>query len=98
LPRFSLLPYTTLFRSACRSVGFFTVCGHGIDKTVVEDAHVALKQFFHRPLAEKINCRLETGFTRAVDDYTPYGYSGLLEENAFRSEEHMSELQSPYEL
>jgi isopenicillin N synthase-like dioxygenase len=68
---------------ACRNVGFFTVCGHGIDRTVVEDAHSALKQFFMLPLAEKMKCRLKTGFTRGADDYTPYGYSALLEENAF---------------
>ena len=66
----------------CRDVGFFTVCGHGIDPAVVEDAHAALKQFFGRPLVEKMKCRLETGFTMSTDEYTPYGYSALLEENA----------------
>jgi len=68
---------------ACRDVGFFTLCGHGIDRAVVEGAHSALRQFFMRPIAEKMKCRLKTGFTMVGDDYTPYGYSGLLEENAF---------------
>jgi isopenicillin N synthase-like dioxygenase len=68
---------------ACRDVGFFTVYGHGIDSTVVEAAHAALREFFRRPFAEKTQCRMPTGFTMASDDYTPYGYSGLLEENAF---------------
>jgi len=67
---------------ACRDVGFFTVCGHGIDPSVVEDAHAALKQFFDRPLVEKMKCRPESGFTMSTDEYTPYGYSALLEENA----------------
>ena len=68
---------------ACRDVGFFTVCGHGIDRKVIEDAHEALKQFFRRPLAEKMKCKLESGFTISAAEYTPYGYSALLEENAF---------------
>jgi isopenicillin N synthase-like dioxygenase len=77
---------------ACRDVGFFTVCGHGLDRAVVADAHGALKQFFDRPLAEKMKCRLESGFTRSEDEYTPYGYSALLEENAFA---YMGELGKP---
>ncbi|HEX6096114.1 MAG TPA: alpha/beta hydrolase fold domain-containing protein [Thermoanaerobaculia bacterium] len=68
---------------ACREVGFFTVCGHGLDGNVVHDAHRALRTFFERPLADKMTCRLPTGFTMAGDDYTPYGYSALLEENAW---------------
>lgn len=68
---------------ACREVGFFTVRGHGVSGAVVEGAHDALRRFFTRPLAEKMKCRLGTGFTRGADDYTPYGYSALLEENAF---------------
>ncbi len=68
---------------AAREVGFFTVCGHGIDRRVVDRAYAASRAFFARPPAAKTACRLETGFTRADDDYTPYGYSGLLEENAY---------------
>lgn len=68
---------------ACREIGFFSVCGHGIDPAVIEGAHAALREFFRRPLAEKDGCRLASGFTMAADDYTPYGYSALLEENAF---------------
>jgi isopenicillin N synthase-like dioxygenase len=68
---------------ACREIGFFTVHGHGIDKKVFEDAHSASKTFFQLPLADKLSCKLSTGFTLPQDPYTPYGYSGLLEENAY---------------
>jgi len=68
---------------ACKEVGFFTLTGHGISPTVFEDAYATSRAFFGLPLEEKNRCRLPSGFTLAVDDYTPYGYSGLLEENAF---------------
>lgn len=67
---------------ACRDIGFFTLRGHGIDGEVIAGAHAALREFFQRPFAEKTRCRLKTGFTMASDEYTPYGYSALLEENA----------------
>jgi isopenicillin N synthase-like dioxygenase len=68
---------------ACREVGFFTLCGHGIDHAVFADAHAALARFFARPLPDKLACRLSTGATMSADDHTPYGYSGVLEENAY---------------
>lgn len=68
---------------ACREIGCFTLCGHGIERAVFEDAHAALAEFFALPLADKARCRLATGATMSAADYTPYGYSGLLEENAF---------------
>jgi isopenicillin N synthase-like dioxygenase len=68
---------------ACKDVGFFTLSGHGIDARVFEDAYAKSKRFFEAPLAQKRECRLPTGFTKALDDYTPWGYSGLLEENAY---------------
>lgn len=68
---------------ACREIGFFTLCGHGIDRAVFEGANAALAGFFARPMPEKVRCKLATGATLATDDYTPYGYSSLLEENAF---------------
>jgi isopenicillin N synthase-like dioxygenase len=68
---------------ACKEVGFFTLCGHGIPLSVLENAFGRSRVFFDRPLEQKNQCRLEEGFTRAADDYTPYGYSGMLEENAF---------------
>ncbi len=68
--------------AACKEIGFLTVHGHGIDKKIFEDAYDAF-QFFNLSLDEKLKCKLAEGFTLANDDYTPYGYSGLLEENAF---------------
>lgn len=68
---------------ACREVGFFTLVGHGIPEAIFTEAFARSRAFFARPLAEKDRCRLAEGKTRGLDDYTPYGYSGLLEENAF---------------
>ena len=68
---------------ACRETGAFAVSGHGIDDAVFNDVYGELARFFARPQAEKDFCRLATGFTMSADEYTPYGYSGLLEENAY---------------
>lgn len=68
---------------ACRDIGFFTLCGHGIDRSVFDDAHAALTAFFALPVTDKLRCKLATGPTLAADEYTPYGYSGVLEENAY---------------
>jgi len=68
---------------ACRELGFFSLCGHNLDKSIFADAHSASREFFRLPLSEKVKCKLPTGATRSADDYTPYGYSGLLDENAY---------------
>jgi isopenicillin N synthase-like dioxygenase len=68
---------------ACREIGFFVIVGHGIERSVFTDVNAALARFFGLPLVEKQRFRLATGATQAADEYTPYGYSGLLEENAF---------------
>ncbi len=68
---------------ACKEVGFFTLRGHGIPPSAFDEAFAASRAFFALPLAAKDGCRLAEGATKAVDDYTPYGYSGVLEENAF---------------
>jgi isopenicillin N synthase-like dioxygenase len=77
---------------ACREIGFFTLCGHGIDRSVFDGAHAALAAFFALPLQDKVKCTLPTGATMSADDYTPYGYRGVLEENAFA---HMGVLGKP---
>jgi isopenicillin N synthase-like dioxygenase len=68
---------------ACKEIGFFTLSGHGIPLSVFENAFARSRVFFELPLPHKHQCRLTEGFTKAADDYTPYGYSGVLEENAF---------------
>lgn len=68
---------------ACKEVGFFTLSGHGIAPSTFEDAYATSRAFFGLPFEVKNRCRLQSGFTMAADDYTPYGYSGMLEENAF---------------
>jgi len=77
---------------ACREIGFFTLCGHGIDRAIFEAVHAGLAEFFALPLADKLRCKLPTGPTLPQDEYTPYGYSGMLEENAFA---HMGMIGKP---
>jgi isopenicillin N synthase-like dioxygenase len=68
---------------ACREIGFFALCGHGIDRSTFEDVHDGLAAFFALPLMDKLRYRLVTGPTLPGDEYTPYGYSAVLEENAY---------------
>lgn len=69
--------------TACREVGFFTLCGHGVPSSIFEDIFNLSHDFFERSKEEKAECRLDAGHALLEDSYTPYGYSGLLEENAF---------------
>jgi isopenicillin N synthase-like dioxygenase len=62
---------------ACQEVGFFTLRGHGIAPAIFERAFALSRAFFARPLADKLACR------HPADEYTPYGYAAVLEENAF---------------
>jgi isopenicillin N synthase-like dioxygenase len=68
---------------ACKNTGFFVVAGTGIPRKIFEEAYNAMGIFFELSLEEKNKCRLPAGFTRAKDDYTPLGYTGLLEENGY---------------
>jgi isopenicillin N synthase-like dioxygenase len=68
---------------ACCETGFFVVCGHQVPDAVFDQAYARLAAFFALPLAHKQACRLPSGHTFARDEYTPYGYSALLEENAY---------------
>ena len=68
---------------ACKEVGFFILQGHGIDKKIIQAAYEGLGDFFSLNAQRKAVCKLSSGFTLDHDDYTPYGYSGLLEENAY---------------
>jgi isopenicillin N synthase-like dioxygenase len=68
---------------AAREIGFFVATGTGIPDVVMNDAYGAFARFIALPLDQKNACRLSEGSTPPDDPYTPYGYSGLLEENAF---------------
>lgn len=68
---------------ACREYGFFIIKGHGIDDAVFQQAIGHSKEFFNLPLDEKNKYRSQSGSTLPEDPYTPYGYSALLEENAY---------------
>ena len=52
---------------ACRSVGFFSVIGHGIDAAVIERAHDAAIAFFDLPPEARL------GAAKPSPD-APYGY------------------------
>jgi len=54
---------------ACRSIGFLSVVGHGVDDRLIADAFAAAGRFFARPAAEKDRCRPTDGRFR--------GYNGL---------------------
>ncbi|MEO6502718.1 MAG: 2-oxoglutarate and iron-dependent oxygenase domain-containing protein [Jatrophihabitantaceae bacterium] len=68
---------------ACTEVGFFVVRGHGIDKAIFDDAYDRSRRFFARPVEEKSKYPMQTSTARGDNDYSPYGYSALLSENAF---------------
>jgi isopenicillin N synthase-like dioxygenase len=63
---------------ACKTVGFFTIKGHGIDKNVFDDLYQYINAFFALPQDQKEQC---------VTDVQPChfqhnGYSALLGESA----------------
>ncbi|MDD3266391.1 MAG: 2-oxoglutarate and iron-dependent oxygenase domain-containing protein [Burkholderiales bacterium] len=68
---------------ACKEVGFFVITGHGYDYKIFKEVYEEMEEFFNLPLVEKNACRLEEGATLSKDDYTPIGYTGLLEENGY---------------
>jgi len=77
---------------AAREIGFFVVTATGIPNAVINDAYDALARFIALPIDAKNAYRLAEGATPPEDPYTPYGYSGLLEENAFA---YMGEMGKP---
>ncbi|WP_371622389.1 isopenicillin N synthase family oxygenase [Streptomyces sp. NBC_01116] len=68
---------------ACRRTGFFVVRGHGIAREVFDDAYDASLRFFGLPLERKREFPMSTSTARGDNDYSPYGYSALLSENAY---------------
>lgn len=68
---------------ASREIGFFVVTGTGIPEQVIGDAHQAFSRFVALTAGQKNACRIPGSATHPDDPYTPYGYSGILEENAF---------------
>ncbi|MER7754723.1 2-oxoglutarate and iron-dependent oxygenase domain-containing protein [Kitasatospora sp. NPDC097643] len=68
---------------ACRTTGFFVVRGHGIAPAVFDEAYAASLDFFALPLEEKRELAMRTSTARGDNDYSPYGYSALLSENAY---------------
>lgn len=68
---------------ACRRTGFFVVRGHGIAPQVFDDAYAASLRFFGLPLGTKREFAMRTSTARGDNDYSPYGYSALLSENAY---------------
>ncbi|MGC6329018.1 2-oxoglutarate and iron-dependent oxygenase domain-containing protein [Rhizorhabdus sp. FW153] len=77
---------------AARDIGFFVVTGTGIPDAVIDDAFGTLTHFFALPTEAKDACRLGADASPPDDRFTPYGYSGMLEENAFA---YMGEMGKP---
>lgn len=67
---------------ACTEVGFFVVRDHGIDRKVFDEAFEASLEFFRRSGEDKARYPMRTSTARGDNDYSPYGYSALLAENA----------------
>jgi isopenicillin N synthase-like dioxygenase len=54
--------------AACRTAGFFTVVGHGVDASLIDDLHRVALAFFDLPLEDRLAVRMpEPGY--------PYGYN-----------------------
>jgi isopenicillin N synthase-like dioxygenase len=68
---------------ACRHTGFFVVRGHAVPAEVFDDAYEASLRFFALPAQTKQEFAMRTGTARGENDYSPYGYSALLSENAY---------------
>jgi isopenicillin N synthase-like dioxygenase len=68
---------------ACAEVGFFVVRDHGIDRKVFDDAYEESTRFFRRTTEQKNRYPMRTSTARGDNDYSPYGYSALLSENAY---------------
>ena len=63
---------------ACRSVGFFTIVGHGVDPQLIERLGVAARTFFDADLDDRLAVAMpEPGY--------PYGYNRLEAEALNRS-------------
>ncbi|MFL6129254.1 MAG: isopenicillin N synthase family dioxygenase [Mycobacteriales bacterium] len=69
--------------AACMQVGFFVVRDHGIEPAVFDHAYSASLEFFRRPTGQKREYAMRTSTRRGENDYSPYGYSALLSENAY---------------
>lgn len=68
---------------ACTEVGFFVVRDHGVDPRIFDDVYEESMDFFRRSAAQKDAYPMRTSTARGDNDYSPYGYSALLSENAF---------------
>ncbi len=58
--------------AACRDCGFFYVVGHGVAPSLLADLDAASREFFARPLAEKLEISMDRG-GRAWRGYFPVG-------------------------
>jgi isopenicillin N synthase-like dioxygenase len=68
---------------ACTEVGFFVIRDHGIRPEVFDRVYDTSMRFFERPVEAKREFGMRTSTARGDNDYSPYGYSALLAENAF---------------
>src|SRR5690349_11237642 len=58
--------------AACRSVGFFTIVGHGVDASLIDEVDALARAFFARPEDEKAAIAMARG-GRAWRGWFPLG-------------------------
>lgn len=71
----------TAIARACEDIGFFTIVGHGVEPALAERIVGTARQFFARPLAEKLAVRPERpgaprGFRAVGDEGLAYTRTG----------------------
>lgn len=79
--------------AAAREVGFFYVTGSGIPAGLFDDLLAVTKQFFARPIDEKMQCYI--GLSDCHRGYVPQGEEGFDPENPDRKEAYDSALDLP---
>ncbi len=75
---------------ACRSMGFFYVANHGLDKTVVDDAFTANRWFHAQPLEEKLKIKINKWHR----GYQTFAGSTLVSSARFAPARHPNQLES----
>uniref|UniRef100_A0A0E0L8I9 Fe2OG dioxygenase domain-containing protein n=1 Tax=Oryza punctata TaxID=4537 RepID=A0A0E0L8I9_ORYPU len=70
LRKLSTVDEAAKLQAALQTWGLFTVTGHGIEESLMDDVMNASREFFHQPIEEKRNCsNLKDGKNFQVEGY-----------------------------
>uniref|UniRef100_A0A0D9WMH5 Fe2OG dioxygenase domain-containing protein n=1 Tax=Leersia perrieri TaxID=77586 RepID=A0A0D9WMH5_9ORYZ len=70
LSKLSTVDEAAKLQTALQTWGLFTVTGHGIEDSLMDDVMNASREFFHQPLEEKLNCsNMKDGKSFQVEGY-----------------------------